>query len=151
MEADKRNDPYRTHHYEVLIDGMIAGGFSEVSSPNMRREIVEYRNGNDPESHSRKLTGRDSFENITLKRGFTHNAAFMQWFANLSMGADDRRNITITLRDEARRPVLTWVCEGAWIVSLMGPGFNAAGNEVAIESIEFAVESVKMELEATPA
>lgn len=151
METDKRTDPLRSYNYLVQIDGMTVAGFSEATNLNAKREIVEYRNGNDVESHARKLTGRNSYDNVTLKRGYARDDAFWRWFASLSAGNDDRRNITITLQDEARRPVLSWVCEGAWIVSVMGPGFNATENAVAYESIEFAVEKVTMELEGTAA
>jgi hypothetical protein len=50
-----------------------------------------------------------------------------------------------------RRPVLSWVLEGAWILSLMGPGMNAGGNEVAVESLELCVEKITMELEGAAA
>jgi phage tail-like protein len=147
METGTRKDPYRSYQFAVEIDGMTVAGFSEASGLAAKREIVEYRNGNDVPSHARKLTGRDSYDNITLKRGFTNDATLWRWFASLSAGADDRRTVTITLHNEARSPVLSWMAENAWIVSLMGPGFNALGNEVAIESLELAVEMITIEVE----
>jgi phage tail-like protein len=151
MATDTRVDPLRSYQFDVVIEGAQVGGFSEVTGLSAKRQMVEYRNGNDVESHSRKLTGRDSFDNVTLKRGYTRDDTFWKWFASLSVGNDDRRNVTVTLRDEMRRPVLSWVLEGAWILSLMGPGMNAGGNEVAVESLELCVEKITMELEGAAA
>jgi phage tail-like protein len=151
MSIDNRDDPLRSYHFSVEIDGTQAAGFSEATGLNAKRDIVEYRNGNDVESHVRKLTGRDSYDNVTLKRGYTRDNTFWRWFAALSAGQNDRRTITVTLHDEARRPVLSWTLEGAWIVSLMGPGFNATDNAIAVEQIEFAVEKVTMAQEGAAA
>ena len=60
-------------------------------------------------------------------------------------GKADRRNVTITLRNEAREAVIRWHAEFAWIKKIEGPGFKAAGNEVAIESLEIAHEGFKVQ------
>lgn len=151
MTTDTRIDPFRAFNFLVAIDSTVVGGFSEVSGLSAKREIVEYRNGNDVVSHARKLTGRDSYDNVSLKRGYTRDATFWEWFASLSSGNDDRRNMTITLLNEAREPQISWLCEGAWITSLMGPTMSGAGNEIAVESIDFAVEQVRVEIEGSAA
>ena len=148
MTTDKRFDPHRAFNFLVAIDNTPAAGFSEVSGLGVKREMVAYRNGNDVESHDRKLTGRRSYDNITLKRGYTIDAAMWRWYAG---GENDRRNVTITLLDEARSPVMSWLAEGAWILNLMGPTFNATGNDVAIESIELVLEKLTVEVEAVGA
>ncbi|APX11987.1 phage tail protein [Tateyamaria omphalii] len=151
MTTDKRIDPLRAFNFLVAVDSTPAAGFSEVSGLGVKREMVAYRNGNDVENHDRKLTGRDSYDNITLKRGYTTDDLMWRWFASLSAGNDDRRNVTITLLDEARSPVMSWLAEGAWILNLMGPSFNATGNDVAIESIELVIEKLTVEVEAAGA
>lgn len=147
MATADRNDPYRSYFFSVEIEGLLIGGFSEVSGLNVKREMVEYRNGNAKTSFTSKLMGRDTFDNITLKRGYVRDNTLWAWYASQSAGNPDRKNLTITLNDEARNAVISWGVEGAWIVSLMGPSFNAMGNDVAMESVELAVENVTMQLE----
>jgi phage tail-like protein len=148
MSTDIRIDPFRAFNFEVAIDGIPAGGFSEVSGLSAKKEEVMYRNGNDVVSHSRKLTGRDSYESVSLKRGYTTDGAFWDWFKSLSNGNDDKRNMTVTLLNEARERQLTWEIENAWITAIMGPSLSATGNDVAIEEITLTVERVTLEIEA---
>lgn len=147
MTTDRRSDPYRGFNFLVDIDDTTVGGFSEVSGLNAQRDPVEYREGADAENHVRKLTGLSKYANVTLKRGYTRNDTLWRWYASLAAGNDDRRNVTVTLLDEAHRPVMSWFAEGAWIVGLMAPSFNAAGNEVVIESLELCLEKLTLELE----
>jgi len=151
MAIGDRDDPYRTFYFDVYVEGLLLGGFSEVSNIAQKQEIVEYRAGNAKTSFSAKLTGRSSFDNVTLKRGYVKDDRLWRWSENLKNGVPDRRNVTITLKDEARNAVMSWGLEGTWVVSIMGPGFNAMGNDVAIESVELAVENVTMQLEGESA
>lgn len=147
MTTDQRIDPFRGFNFMVEIDSTQVGGFSEVSGLTSQRDPVEYREGADPENHVRKLTGLSKYANVTLKRGYVKDDTLWKWYASLAAGNDDRRNITVTLQDEMHKPVMSWTCEGAWITSLMAPSFNAAGNEVVIESLEFCHEKLTLELE----
>ena len=54
--------------------------------------------------------------------------------------------MTITLRNEQRQAVMRWHAENAWINKIEGPTFKAAGNEVAMESVELIHESLTAEL-----
>jgi phage tail-like protein len=46
------------------------------------------------------------------------------------------------LLNEAHKPVMTWEIQQAWPVKVEGPSLNAKGNEVAIETVEFAHEGM---------
>ena len=60
-------------------------------------------------------------------------------------GHVQRRNVTITLLDEQRQPVLRWLLRNAWPVKIEVPALNATGNEVAIETLELAHEGLEIE------
>ena len=64
---------------------------------------------------------------------------------NIVNGAADRRNVTIVLMNEAREPVLRWHAENAWVNKIEGPSLKAAGNEVAMESVELVHEGLTIE------
>jgi phage tail-like protein len=146
MPTDERTDPYRSFNFEVEIDNIAAAGFSEVQGLIAQGDPVEYREGADRENHVRKLTGLRKYDNLTFKRGYTRTDVLWQWYAAIAAGENDRRNVTITLLDEAHQPVMSWSAEGAWINKIEGPSFNATGNEVAIESMELIHEKLRLEL-----
>ena len=75
--------------------------------------------------------------------GFT--GTLFQWWRDVADGNLDRRNVVIILRDQSGRDVARWAFRDALPTKYSGPSFRAQGNEVAIESIELAVESMELE------
>lgn len=140
------SDPHTRFNFVVdLGDGsgdLPAGGFRKVRGLGTSIDPVEYRNGNDPEMHTRKLPGLRHYGNVTLKRGVTSDLRLWQWIA---AEPPDRRTVTITMLDRDRTPVLRYVLHNAWPCKYSGPALNAKGNEVAIESIELCHERLEIE------
>ncbi|MEQ8279486.1 MAG: phage tail protein [Deltaproteobacteria bacterium] len=146
MSTDQRRDPFRTYNFEVEIDGTTVGSFSEVSGLTAEGDPVEYREGTDRPNTVRKLVGLRKYSNITLKRGYISDTTMWDWYGNVANGLDDRRNGTITLKNEAHVPVMRWNFENAWLNKIEGPSLNATGNDVAVETIELCHEGLTMEL-----
>jgi phage tail-like protein len=146
MATGTRNDPLRTFNFELVIDNLSSGAFSEVSGLTADGDAVDYREGTDLRSNVRKLPGLRKYTNIMLKRGYTTNRELWDWYMNIVNGVPDRRNVTIVLKNEQRQPVLRWHADEAWINKIEGPGFKAAGNEVAIESVELVHEGLTVEV-----
>lgn len=146
MATDERIDPYRGFNFIVDIDDTSVAGFSEVAGLTAEGDPVEYREGADAENHVRKLAGLRKYTNLTFKRGYTKDDTLWRWYTAIANGENDRRAITITLRDEAHVPVIRWNAEGAWINKIEGPSFNATGNEVSIENMEICHEKLTIEL-----
>ena len=120
--------------------------FSEVSGLTMETEPIEYRDGASPEFTVRKMPGLIKYGNITLKRGiFKSDNDYHNWFNTIKMNTADRRDITISLLDEEHNPVMVWKVKKAFPVKIEGPGLNASGNEVAIETLEVAHEGLTIE------
>ena len=120
--------------------------FTEVSGLTMEAEPIEYREGLDPVFTVQKIPGLRKFGNITLKRGVTTNANdFFKWYDTQRPGTVEKRNLTISLLNEAGDAALTWKIREAWVVKVEAPSFNAKDNEIAIESMEIAHEGVVVE------
>jgi phage tail-like protein len=149
MPTDTRLDPFRGFNFRVEIDGLPVAAFSEVSGLTAERDATDYRAGTDRKNNVRKLTGLTKYGNITFKRGYTPDASHWQWFQRLANGEQDRRNGSVVLMNEAHRDVMRWNFENAWICKIEGPGLNATGNEVAVESMEMCHEGLTLELEAS--
>ena len=139
-------DPYRSFNFELVIDNIPTGAFSECSGLTAEGDAVDYREGTDRQANVRKLVGLRKYANIALKRGYTQDTSLWIWYGNIRDGIADRRNVTIVLLNEQRLPVLRWHAERAWINKIEGPAFKASGNEVAIESLEIVHEGLTIEV-----
>jgi phage tail-like protein len=137
--------PYRTYNFRVEIDGIGEAQFAEVVVPTAEIAVVEYREGADKTSATRKLPGRVSYGNVVLKRGITADLSLYQWFRAVSQGDFQPRNVLIVLLDAQRQDVRRWLGRDAWPVKYEGPALNAKNNEVAIETLELAVEDLEIE------
>lgn len=140
-----RADPFASFNFLVEIDGVTVAGFSECSGLSTETDAIEYRNGSE-DITVRKLPGLKKFGNITLKRGFTTSREIWDWRKKVMDGRTERQSGSIVLLNEARQPALRWNFREGWPRKLDGPTFNAKNNEVAIETLEIAVESLDMEV-----
>lgn len=138
-----RNDPYAQYNFIVEIDGESVGGFTEVGGLDTETDVVEYREGSETAT-VRKLPGLRKYANITLKRGFTQSRALWEWRKTTLDGVTERRSGAITLLDEAREPALRWEFREGWVVKWSGPELSATANEAAIETIEIAIEDLRL-------
>lgn len=148
MATDKRNDPFRGFNFRVEIDGLVVAAFSEVSGLIVDGEVADYREGTDRLNSVRRLSGlRTHKQPIVLKRGYTKDDTFWQWYARIAAGEDDRRNGSVILMNEAHKDVMRWNFENAFLNKIEGPALKAADNAVTIESAELVHEFLSMELE----
>jgi phage tail-like protein len=53
-----------------------------------------------------------------------------------------RQTVVIKLLDETGAPTMTWTLTNAWPTKIQSTDLKADGNEVAIESIELAYETL---------
>jgi phage tail-like protein len=137
--------PLPVFHFQVEWGGTNIG-FSEVSGLNIETQLIEYRDGASPEYSAVKMPGIPKYGNITLKRGIVpDDNEFFAWLNTTSLNKVERRDLTISLLNEAHEPVMSWKAKNAFPVKIEGAGLKATGNEVAIESIEVAHEGMMIE------
>jgi len=85
------------------------------------------------------------YGNVVLKRGVTGDLALWDWFRAIASGDFQPRNLAIVLLDAERQPVVRWIAGGAWPAKYAPSDLRAKGNEVVIELLELAVESIEVE------
>jgi len=146
----ERFDPYKGFNFRVKWNGTFVAGVSKVSGLKRSTEVVEHREGGDPNT-SRKSPGRTSFEPITLERGITQDAAFEDW-ANLvwrygaAVGGEValeefRKDISIFLYNEAGQLVRAYNVFRCWVSEYQAlPDLYANAASVAIEHIKLENE-----------
>jgi phage tail-like protein len=138
-----RQDPYRNFNFIVEFGGQTVAGFSEVVLPAASADVIEYREGGD--LSIRKLPGRVRFGNLILRRGISTSNELYQWWRTVETGQTERRDLTVTLLDEARNPVKLWRLHNAWPIRYQPSTLLAEGRDVAIETLEIAVEGLQVE------
>lgn len=133
--------PYGRFRYKVEIDGLDAGGFSEVSGFDVSIDVMEYREG-DMVQTPMKIPGLKKYGNITLKQGVADSMVMYEWMIAGVEGEVERKTITITILDETETAAASWQVINAWPTKYTAPDFNATSSEIAIESIEIAHEGM---------
>jgi phage tail-like protein len=135
-------DPYKNFRFLVEIDGVVQAGFSDVSGFGSNVEVIEYREGGDAAT-VRKLPGKVSYPDITLKWGITDSRELYDWHLAAVNGAIQRKNGSIILLDDAAQEKLRWNFFGAWPSKWDGADFTAKGNDVAIDTLTVSCERVE--------
>lgn len=140
------NYPLTKFHFQVEWAGTRIG-FTEVSGLTTETEVIEYREGANPEYHKLKMPGMQKFGNITLKRGtFNSDNEYYEWWNTVKLNKIERRDITISLLNENHEPVMVWKVKNAWPSKVQSSDLKADGNEVAIETLEVVHEGLKIDL-----
>ncbi len=131
-----RNDPYAAFNFQVEIEGLIIGGFTEVGGLQVETAVEDYQEGGQNE-YVHKLPGPARYpSNLTLKRGLTDIDTFWRWHRKVIAGTITRKNGSIYLLDRQRLPAMWWDFKQAYPVKWSGPDFKADSNAVAVETIE---------------
>lgn len=137
--------PLTVFHFSVSWGGDNIG-FSEVSGLSQEVQAIEYRDGlMSGTTLPLKRPGLKKAGNITLKKGMVAaNIELYNWLNNSGQPNVERRDLVITLLNDEGAPVFVWSIAQAWPVKCEGPGLKAAGNDIAIESVDLAHEGITL-------
>ncbi len=147
-----RDNPYGAFNFLVSLggtqgdgsEGVVVGGFSEVSGLGVEISYSDYRNGNEKVNSARKIPNTHKLDDVTLKRGVVGSDDLFQWIKGVRNGTADPRDVSITLMDEARNAVATFRLHRAQPKKWSGPTLAAkGGGEVAMEELHFVHEGIE--------
>lgn len=143
---DERTSPYSAFNFLVEFSGGdVAAGFSDVSGLGAEITVAEYRNGNDPENHVRKVPNINKVSDVTLKRGIINSEDLWNWINEVrNNGWGAQRNVVISLMDESgQNTVQKWTLQNAVPTKYTGPTLAAkGGTDVAMEELVLAAEGI---------
>ena len=144
-----RDTPFPAFNFIVELGDDIAsssalGGFSDVSGLGTDIQYSEYRNGNEKFNTVRKVPNTHKNDDVTLKRGLVGSDDLFLWLKGVRDGVIDRRNVTITLLDEARNSVATFTLRNAQPKKWTGPTLAAkGGSDVSMEELHLVHEGIE--------
>jgi phage tail-like protein len=154
MASTTRVDPYKNFRFRVSFSGVLQPivGVSKITGLKRTTEVIKHRDGGDPAT-SFKLPGRTEYDPIILERGVTANATEFEDWANSVWNyrdapsgletslADFRRDLVISVYDEAGRKVLAYQVYNCWVSEYQpASDFDANANAVSIEHIRIENE-----------
>lgn len=136
--------PLPKFRFEVDLGTELTGvAFQEVSGLEIENQVLEYRKSNSPLFSMEKMPGLVKVGNVTLKRGvFANDSIFWNWHSEISMNTIKRRTVLIKLLDENGEVTMQWELNNAWPNKLIGTDLKSEANEIAVESLEVAFETM---------
>ncbi|MCY1418309.1 hypothetical protein D9M71_338640 [compost metagenome] len=139
--------PLPKFHFQVEWGGARIG-FTEISGLDVETEVIEYRDGALREFSKLKIPGMQKYPNVTMKRGvFKSDNDYFNWWNTVSLNTVERRDVIVSLLNEAHEPVMVWKIKNAWPTKIGSTDLKADGNEIAIESIELAHDGLTIQNE----
>ncbi|MEG3925651.1 MULTISPECIES: phage tail protein [unclassified Microcoleus] len=137
-----RFDPYNGSNFYLEIEGLITGGFSEITGLESEIEFESYQEGG-VNGYSHQFPRRTRYPNLVLSHGLTSNDTLWTWYQSTTQGNIQLKNVTIILLTRQQIPVMLWNFKNAYPVKWSGPTFNASNaNEVAVERLELIHQGI---------
>jgi phage tail-like protein len=135
--------PLPKFYFNIDLGDGKTQGFSEISGLESEVKPIEYRHGDSPVFAPLKMPGLRSVGNVTLKKGtFTKDSVFWDWFSETKLNIIKRRTVIINLLDEEAAPKMTWTLTNAFPTKMTSTDLKSDSNEVAIETLELAYETL---------
>ena len=137
---------------EISVSGVspsiCSAAFAECDGLDMRMQVRTIREGGN-NARQIHLTGRVSYSNLILRRGMTLNFDLWDWFAKTVEpgGATLRssRAVVVLLDTDGATERVRFILERCLPVRLKAPTLHALEGRVAIEELELAYESLRVE------
>lgn len=142
-EAQDSNWPLPKFYFTAKLGDDAAVSFQEVDGLESEAQVIEYRHGDSPIFAPIKMPGLKKYSNVTMRKGiFVNDVKFWSWYNEIKLNTVKRRTVVISLLDEQGSPRMTWTLENAWVTQFKSTDLKSEGNEVAIEAVELAYETM---------
>lgn len=143
-ETQDNNWPLPKFYFSVKgLNGADAIPFQEVTGLSSENTPIEYRHGDNKTFYPIKMPGLGKVGNVTMRKGiFVKDDKLFAWFNSIKLNTIARSTVVISLLDEAGAPAMTWTLNNAFPIKITGTDLKSQGNEVAVESIDIAYETL---------
>jgi phage tail-like protein len=132
-----RRDPYSGFRFLVELNGLVIGGFSEVSGLQSETKVLTVKEGG-VNDHVHKFPEATEQSNLILKRGMTDSRTLWIWHRAVANGRIIRAVISVILLDENGNEAWRWAFSGAYPIKWAGADLKADSNATAVETLEIA-------------
>jgi len=137
--------PLPRNHFAVDWGGTRIG-FSEVSGLAVDVEAAVFRDGASPDNRSIAMPGRLRYPHLVLKRTvMKSDNEFFDWINTVHFDSSLRRDIVVSLLDDAGAPVVVWRFRNAFPVKLEYSSLESENAGPMIEILEIEHEGMTVQ------
>jgi phage tail-like protein len=130
--------PLAAYNFRVTVDG-VAMRFAKVSGLQREHKTVTYRHGlTFAEGEQIYKFFVDAYVSVTFEQGTVIGQSFLHEWVESSK----KSSMEILLCDATGVPVIAWSIAKALPVKLTAPTFNAAANELVVDSLEIKAAGI---------
>lgn len=135
--------PLPKFYFHVSLGDLGMVAFQQVSGLETETQTIEYRHGDSPAFSTIKMPGLAKVGNVTLSKGvFTNDNKFWSWYNQIKLNTIKRQTVVVSLLDEKGSPTMVWTLNNAFPTKITSTELNSEGNEIAVESLEIAFETL---------
>jgi len=134
-------DPYGSYFFALEIGGVEVAHFQEFSGIKTTAEVFEIQEGG-RNGATLKRPGPSKFDNLILKYATNASVALLAWRDEWLQDRYLTRDGAVTIRNNRGQEVRRYTFTGAWPVSWEGPSLNSGSSDLAVETLEIAVETL---------
>ena len=148
---DLSNNLAVTFSFQVVVEGVSEdNAFQEASGLEIELDVETVSEGGE-NTFEHSLPKGPKHSNLVLKRGIVkRNSRLVTWVKEVLEGGFEQKikpaNIKLNLLDQNGEPAASWSLTSAWPVKWSVGTLDAAKNVLAVETIEFAYNSLKRTL-----
>ena len=149
-ETDMLGYPFTSFNFSIELT--VGGGkhlcdasFAECDGLELTQEVKTIREGGN-NGVQVKLAGATAYGTLTLKRGLTASFDLWDWFEQSIQDTSVRADAAVVLlaRDRTTERA-RWVLHGCLPLMLKAPPLNAKDGMVAVEELQVAYQSLKLQ------
>ncbi|MCB0177581.1 MAG: phage tail protein [Anaerolineae bacterium] len=137
--VDKTN-PVAAFRFELRIDGLVAGWFSECGGLTIKRKVEDVLEGG-VNHYSHRLPGRVTHQNLTLKRGLAGESLWRWFESGQYNGQVKRRHATVLIYNPDRTVARQWELVNCYPIKWSCVTLKAEAKEMAVETLELAQDT----------
>lgn len=129
---------------------LCSGAFAQCSGLEATMEQKAINEGGRNYGQAQRA-GRVTFATVILRRGMTSTRDLWKWFELVTSGGAyaHRLAATVTMKDNADRPLLRWRLARALPVKFKSADLDARGSEVAVEELHLVHEGLSLVFESS--
>ena len=133
--------------FYVGMESSISASFSECQGLGVKVKYETYHEGGVIDKQ-RIFLGHPDFSEDTHKRGMNDDLVFWKWVSQVmktdASNAIERRNVNISVFNQAGETMQCWTLIGAVPVGWKAPSLAADSTNVAIEELTLIYEGIKV-------
>jgi phage tail-like protein len=151
-ESDSELSAYPFTSFDFSIELTVGSGehlcnaaFAECDGLEITQEVKAIREGGNNGVHV-KLAGPAQYGTLTLKRGLTASFDLWDWFERSIQDTSVRADAAVVLlAPDGTTERARWVLHGCLPMKLKAPPLNAKDGMVAVEELQVAYQSLKLQ------